>query len=138
MERIKTKNNTDIGLLILRLTIGILMLFHGISKIFHGIEPITQLLSSHGLPAFIAYGVYIGEVIVPLLIIIGYRTRLMALIFAVNCLVAALLAHAGDIFSMSPHGGWAVELLGLYFFGAIALIFTGAGQIAISSKNRLD
>ena len=60
-----TQKNLDTGLLILRLTLGILMLFHGIAKITNGVGGIEGMLTSKGLPAFLAYGVYVGEVIVP-------------------------------------------------------------------------
>lgn len=46
------------------------MLFHGIAKLLHGLEGIKGMLASKGLPAFFAYGAYVGEIIAPLLIII--------------------------------------------------------------------
>lgn len=57
-------DHQDAGILLLRLTIGILLLFHGVAKIEHGVGWIVQMLQAAGLPDFIAYGVYIGEVIV--------------------------------------------------------------------------
>lgn len=128
------ERNIDLGLLILRLSVGGLMLLHGISKLQHGISGIEGMVEAAGLPSFIAYGVYMGEVITPAFIILGLGTRAASLIFAFNCIVAALLAHAADIFTLSATGGWAVELLGLYFFGAVALVFTGGGKYALSRK----
>lgn len=130
--------NTDLGLLTIRLSIGFLMLLHGISKLLHGVGFIEQVVIDAGLPAFVTYGVYIGEVLVPILLILGYATRLSALIFAVNCLFAAFLVHSQDLLSLSPQGGWAVELLGLFFFGALALVFTGGGKYAVSHKYLWD
>lgn len=126
--------NIDLGLLIVRLAVGGLMLIHGISKLRYGIGPIEGMVESAGLPTIFAYGVYIGEFVAPLLIVLGIATRGAALIMFFNCLVATLMAHTGDLLSLSPMGGWAVELLGLYFFGALALIFTGGGKYAISTK----
>lgn len=128
----------DLGILVLRIAIGGLMLLHGINKLTHGIDGISQMLESKGLPAFIAYGVYIGEVIAPLMIIIGYRTRIAAAIFAINCFVAMILAHSQDIFSLNDHGAWGVELLGLYLLGAKALYLMGGGKYAVSTTNRWD
>ena len=128
----------DIGLLLLRLSIGGLMLIHGISKLIHGLEGIKALLTSKGLPSFLAYGTYVGEVIAPLLILIGFRVRLASAVFAFNMLVAMFLAHSSDIFKLSPQDGSAVELIGLYLFGAIALFFTGAGKHSLSATNRWD
>ena len=65
------KNNTDLGLLILRITVAGLMLFHGVAKLSH-LDGIKRMLSEVGLPEFIAYGVFITELIAPILMIIGY------------------------------------------------------------------
>lgn len=130
--------STDNGLLILRLTLGLLMLLHGIDKITGGVSGLSGLVSSKGLPGFIAYGVYIGEVVAPLMMIVGYRARLGALIFALNMLIATLLAHSDDILSLTKHGGWGVELQGLYMFGALAVACLGAGAYAVSTSNQWD
>jgi len=84
------------------------------------------------------YAVYIGEVIAPIAILIGWRTRIASVIFAVNCITAIAVGHAKDIFSISDHGGYANELLMLYLLGAIALFFTGAGKHAVSHTNKWD
>lgn len=128
------EKNIDLGLLVLRVSIGVLMLLHGIAKLQHGAGFIEQVVVGAGLPSFIAYGVYLGEVVAPLLIIFGYGTRAASVVFAVTCAVAALLVHSQDIFSLTQQGGWGVELLGLFFFGAVALIFTGGGKYALSNK----
>lgn len=130
--------NIDFGLLILRLSVGGLMLLHGLFKLSKGVGFIEQQLIDAGLPSFIAYGVYIGEVVAPLLMIAGFRARLAAAVFFFNCAVAALLAHSADIFTLNAQGGWTIELLGLFMFGAAALIFTGAGKYAVSRKSMWD
>jgi len=132
------RKNNDLGLLILRISVSVLMLLHGISKFSGGLEFIKSMLVEKGLPDFIAYGVIVGEVLAPIAILIGFRTRIAAVIYAFNCLVAILMVHSADIFAMADHGGWALELLGLYFFGALALFFTGAGNIAVSKTNKWD
>jgi len=124
--------NTDLGLLVLRISIGGLMLFHGISKILHGISFLVENMGTF------AYAVYIGEVLAPIAILLGFRTRIAAVIFAINCITAIAVAHAQDIFSISDHGGYANELLMLYLLGAIALFFTGAGKYALSKTNNWD
>ena len=124
--------NTDLGLLILRISTGGLMLFHGVSKLIHGISFLVENMGAFG------YAVYLGEVLAPILILIGFRTRLAAVLLAVTCIVAVATAHAQEIFTISDHGGYALELLGLYFFGALALFFTGAGKYAVSKNNKWD
>ncbi|WP_163406908.1 DoxX family protein [Flavobacterium ajazii] len=132
------RKNNDLGLLILRITIGLLMLLHGLAKFGGGLEFISGMLVEKGLPGFFAYGVLVGEILAPIAILIGFRTRLAALVYAFNCLVAVLMAHSADIFKLSEHGGWALELLGLYFFTALALFFTDGGKLAVSKNNSWD
>lgn len=132
------RKNNDLGLLILRITISVLMFLHGISKFGGSLEFIKSMLAEKGIPDFIAYGVLVGEILAPIAILIGFRTRIAAAIYAFNCLVAILIAHSSEIFSMGEHGGWALELLGLYLFGALTLFFTGAGNIAVSKSSQWD
>ena len=124
--------NTDLGLLLVRISVGGLMLFHGIAKLLHGISFLVENMGAFG------YAVYIGEVLAPIAILLGFRTRIAAVLLAITCIVAVALAHAQDIFSISDHGGYANELLMLYLFGAMALFFTGAGKYSVSKTNAWD
>ncbi len=124
--------NSDVGRLILRLSVGGMMLFHGVAKIMHpaSLDFITGMLNSNNIPGLVAYGVYIGEVLAPLMIIVGYRARLGGLIVFVNMLFALFLAHTGDFFSLTEHGGWAVELQMFYLMSALSVVFLGSGNLA--------
>ena len=125
----------DTGKLILRLTLGILILLHGLSKLMGGgVTGISDMLSSHGLPGFLAYGVYVGEIIAPVLLIIGVYTRLGGLIIAINMIVAVLLAHTGQLGTITNTGGWALELQGMFFFTALAIAFMGAGRFSLAGN----
>lgn len=121
----------DLGKLLLRLTLGGLMLFHGVAKITGGIAGISGMLAAKGLPEAMAYGVYVGEIVAPLFIVIGLFTRISAVVFAFNMVVATLLAHSGDLLSIGEHGGWAVELQALYLFPAIAVALIGPGKYSL-------
>lgn len=122
--------NADVGKLILRLTLGVLILFHGVSKLMHGVEPIQNMLSGHGLPGFLAFGVFLGEVVGPLLVIAGYQLRVGAILIIINMLFAIGLAHMGEIFALNQHGGWKIELQAFYLFTAVAVLFLGPGKYA--------
>jgi putative oxidoreductase len=124
----------DIGKLLLRVTLGILILLHGIAKITTGVSGIEGMLTAHGLPAFIAYGAYIGEVLAPILLIIGFYSRVAALVIAFNMIVAIALAHAGELLQLGKQGGWALELQGMFLFTAIALALTGPGRFSINRR----
>lgn len=122
----------DSGKLLLRLTIGALLLFHGIAKLRNGVGFLAEPLSSVGLPAFVAYGVYVGEVVAPLLLIAGKWTRLAGLVVAFNMLSAILLARRDGIAALNQGGGWEIELEMLYLLGGIAIFLLGSGKYAVS------
>ena len=120
----------DIGKLVLRLTLGILLILHGVAKILGGVGGISGMLQNLGLPGFFAYGVYIGEVLAPLLVILGLYARIGALIIVVNMLAALYLAHLGDLFLLDQGGGWKLELQGFFLFTALAVALIGPGRFS--------
>lgn len=124
--------SADVGRLILRVTVGGLMLFHGVAKILHpaSLDFISGMLTANSFPAFLAYGVYIGEVLAPIMVIVGYQARLGGLLIVINMLFAIFLAHTGDLFSLTEHGGSAVELQLFYLLTAASVMFLGSGKFA--------
>lgn len=125
--------NADLGKLIIRLTLGGLMLFHGIAKLFNGLSGIEGMLAGYGIPTVFAYGVFIGELIAPLMIILGYQTRIGALLIMFNMLVAIALAHGNQLLALGGNGGWALELQGFFLFTALAVIFLGPGRYKLKN-----
>ena len=125
----------DLGKLTLRLTLGGLMLFHGVAKILHtdSLSFIQMRLADMGLPQATAYGVYIGEVLAPLMIIFGLFTRAGALIIIVNMIFAIVLAHSAHLFLLTEHGGWRLELQGFYLFCGLAIALLGSGKYAVKA-----
>ncbi len=121
-------DNADLGKLIIRITLGALLLFHGISKLINGVGFIEGELASHGLPTFLAYGVYIGEVVAPLMVLLGYQTRIGALLIVFNMLVAIALVHSHQLMALKSNGGWSLELQGFFLLSALAVIFLGPGK----------
>ena len=126
--------NEDIGKLILRFSIAALMLFHGFSKLFNGIDGIKFLVTNAGLPEFVAYGVYMGEVVFPILIILGLFTRISSLFFALTMVFAIFLAHSNEIFVLGKTGGPVIELALIYLLTSISIMFIGAGKYSLDAK----
>jgi len=125
--------NADLGKLLLRLTLGGLLLFHGIAKLLHGVGFIEGELAAHGLPTLLAYGVFIGELIAPLMVILGYQTRIGALLIVFNMLVALVLVHTNQLLSLGSNGGWALELQGFFLLTALAVVFLGPGRYKLKN-----
>ena len=128
---VQGRNGDDIGKLLLRLTLGVLILLHGIAKVVGGPGFILGVVAKAGLPSVLAYGVYVGEVLAPLLLIAGIWTRAAAIVVAVNMVAAIFLVHSGELLQLTKTGGWALELQGLFLAMAVALAFLGAGRYSV-------
>jgi putative oxidoreductase len=124
----------DSGKLVLRVVLGALILLHGIAKLKNGLGPIEGMLAAHGLPAFMAYGSLVGEVVAPLMVLAGFHARIGAAVIAINMLFAFGLAHMTQLGQLNEQGGWAMELQGMYLFGAIAIVLLGPGRYAINQR----
>lgn len=128
----KMCSHEDFGRLLLRLMVGGLMLFHGLHKLIGGIDGIAGMLAAKGLPGFIAYGVLIGEVLCPILLILGVLTRPAALVLAFTMVVAWLLVGVGKTGSLDATGAWAIESMVYYFIAALVIAFIGAGRYSVA------
>ena len=124
----------DAARLILRITLGVLVLLHGIAKIKGGVGGIEGMLEARGLPGFLAYGVLVGEVLAPLMVIAGWHARIGAALVAVNMLFALFLVHMGELFALGPNGGSAVELQLMFLFAAVAIALLGPGRFSVNQK----
>lgn len=129
------KNSKDIGLLIIRVVIGITMIaFHGLGKLMGGPDTWTKIggsLSNIGInftPMLFGLSASLIETVGSLLFILGLWTRPVAALLAVTMLIAAI-SHLsrGDGFSGASH---AIELLAVY----IGFILIGPGKYSIDKK----
>lgn len=125
----------DTGKLLLRLALGLLILLHGIAKIKGGPGFIVDVVTKAGLPSALAYLVYIGEVVAPILLIVGLFTRVAGLIVAINMLFALGLVHTSQLFSISKTGGWELELQGIFLATALAIALLGAGRFSVGGAS---
>jgi putative oxidoreductase len=121
----------DIGKLLLRVTLAVLVLFHGVDKIIHGIAWMQDPIAALGLPSWIAYAVYIGEVIAPVFLLLGLGARIAALVIAINMVMAVVLDAHKLAFTINGGGGWGLELEAFYFMSAVTLILLGPGRFRL-------
>jgi putative oxidoreductase len=125
----------DAGLLVLRFAVGGLLLLHGIYKITHGVGWIAGPLAGVGLPPWVAYGVYIGEVLAPVLLILGLWVRPAALVIVIDMFMAIFLARRADVGKINPMGGGlAIEVEMLFLLGALALALAGGGRFGLGRR----
>ena len=118
----------DIGLAILRIAPSAMMLTHGIPKLQKVISGNLEFGDPLGIGAAPSlFLTVIGEVICPLLIIIGFKTRWVAVPSAITMAVAAFVVHASDDFAAKEKA-----LLYLVFF--VAIILLGPGRYSVDRK----
>jgi len=124
----------ELGKLVLRIALGVMVLLHGVAKLRGGLDGLESLVASHGLPPVLAYGALLGEVAGPLLLIAGFHGRIGALLIAINMLFAIGLAHSNQLTQLGEQGGWALELQGMFLFAAIALALLGPGRYSVNNR----
>ena len=124
----------DIAKLLLRVTLGVLILFHGLSKLNGGMGGIVHMVEAHGLPGALGYGVLLGEVIGPLMLIAGFHARIGAVLVFVNMVVAIMLVHMRQLGAFNEQGGWALELQAMYLVSALAIALLGPGRYSVNER----
>ena len=125
----------SLGKLFLRLSVGGLMIFHGIHKLIYGHKAIESMLAGHGLPKALVYGVPVGEVLAPLMLILGIWSRLSALTVAFTMVMSMYLAFGSSALELGKNGAVNAELNLLFLFGALAIACLGAGRYSVSGGN---
>ena len=124
---------TDIAKLLLRLTLGGLILFHGVHKLIYGINGVTALVTANGLPSVVTYGVYVAELIAPIFIILGLYARLAAMILAFDMIVAIYLAYGFSV-TITKYGALSWETPFLFFVMSILVVLCGGGKYSVNTK----
>ena len=118
----------DIGLSVLRILPAVMLITHGLpkfQKLISGNFEFGDPISIGAAPSlFLAV---LGEFICPILLIIGFKTRWVAIPSAITMLVVVLIVHAED-----PFGNKEKALLYLVFF--IAIILLGPGKFSVDRK----
>lgn len=124
--------STDLAVFLLRVALGIMFLSHSlILKLFVFTLPGTaQFFSSIGIPGWLAYVVFVVEVVAGVLLVLGVQTRWVA--FAtVPILVGATWAHSGNGWMFGyENGGW--EYAAYLLLLAVVQGLLGDGRFALS------
>ncbi|HMA87652.1 MAG TPA: DoxX family protein [Burkholderiales bacterium] len=122
----------DIGKLLLRLVLGVVVLFHGVYKVFHpaALDWIGGMLTKLGLPMELSFAVYLGEVLGPLLVIVGMFSRIGGLLIVINMIFAMVLVDRMALLQINKFGGWQIETEVLLLVCGLAVLLGGSGKFA--------
>lgn len=122
----------DAGLLLLRAGVAVVVFFHGWFKLRHGVAWIGGPLGKVGLPAWLAYGTYLAELVAPVLLILGIFARWAAVVIAFDMLMAIFLVLRPRVLTINQSGGgWGIELEALICLGALTIALVGTGRFAV-------
>jgi putative oxidoreductase len=131
-------NREDLAKLVLRVTVGVLILLHTWAVI-NGELAIRDTLARWGMPIGLAWTAVIFEGIAPIMVILGVYARIGAWMMVFWMVMAFLLAHidTGHVFQLAESGvGWRVE--GPFFFLSCSLCaaLLGAGRYGLNIGGR--
>ena len=75
-----------------RIFLSVLFLINGISKILY-YEETLEYMENFGVPGYLIYPAIITEILFPILLMIGYKTKLSAIILASFTILLAVIFH---------------------------------------------
>lgn len=119
-----------LALLVMRLTLGAIMVTHGYRNLFRDLHGHVHLVSSLGLPAWLGYVSSFTEFFGGLLILAGFFTGAAAFAVCLDLGVALAMVHwRNGMIGSGDHPGYEFPLALATL--AFALIFFGGGPISI-------
>jgi putative oxidoreductase len=119
------QNTAPYGVLLLRVSLGVLFLAHVALKIFVFTIPGTVgFFQSLGVPAVVAYAVIALELLGGIALIVGFYAPWVALPLAIEMLGTIVMVHGANGWLFTNNGGgweypafWAVALFALFLLG---------------------
>ena len=130
-----TSSDGNIGLLLLRVLVGIGLMTHGIPKIMGGPEfwvKVGGVMAKIGVPGpavFWGFMAAMAEGVGAFLLLLGAFTTVASFLIVFTMSVAAFVAHAGAPFATR-------EMALLYLFGGLLFLLKGAGRYSVDTLIR--
>lgn len=122
------KASIDFGLLLMRIGFSAGLLTHGYGKFLKIVQGNFDFGDPIGIgPTASLILAAIGEFIAPILVILGWKTRLATLFPTITMLVAFVIAHDGDPFPKK-------EKALMYLIAFLTLYFTGPGKYSLGKE----
>ncbi len=109
-----------------RILISTLFLVEGIKKIFNP-DMTMMYMSNHHVPELLFYPSIAFELIFPILLIVGFKTRIVASILALFVITVTLIFHGHHIFAESHQ--LSIFLKNLAILGGLLIIIANKSQI---------
>ncbi len=132
----KNSDNRDIGILLLRIVLGIVFFVHGAQKVFgwfggSGLEKWGDYLSTFSIPKPLSPLIAIAELLFGITILVGVFTKISSLIAFVFMIFAIFLAHYKNGFFVNK-GGYEYALV--LAIASLSLFFTDGGKYSVDHQ----
>lgn len=118
-------NHPSLASLVLRLSFGGMMISHGwgkFQKLLSGDTSFADPIGFGEVPTLLL--AVLAEFVSPLLLILGFKTKLASILPALTMLVAAFIIHGDDPWRKQ-------EFPLMYFFGFVAIYLLGSGKYSL-------
>ena len=115
------------AMLLLRLSVGILMMNHGYDKLVHFGEYQSKFINFLGLGTTMSLALVVfAEFFCSLFLILGLFTRFATIPLIISCLVIIFQVNHGQVFNLNA-------LAPLYLAGYLVLLLVGPGRVSVDS-----
>jgi putative oxidoreductase len=113
------------AMLILRLSLGILMMMHGYEKLIHFGDMQNKFMNFMGIGSSASLALVVfAEFFCSIFLILGLFTRLASIPLIIATCVMVFMAHKGDVFGDG-------QTAALYLTGYLVLLFVGPGKVSV-------
>lgn len=123
----KKLQNPDLGLLLLRLAVGIVFVYAGWFKL-NNMEMVTAGFASMGFAPWLAYLVGYVEFLGGIAMILGLFVQYAGILLAIVMLVALVKVHAPNGYSLANNG---YEYVLMLMLSSLAIVTLGAGKYSV-------
>jgi len=135
MNTLDEKYSTT-GVMLLRISLGIVWIAHALLKWFvFTIPGFASWLESQGLPGFMAWPVFLMEIVGGLMILTGYYGRYVSIALVPILLVAVFTHLPNGWVHTNTGGGWEFPMF--LVLASLAHVLIGDGRFALRSKQNL-
>lgn len=129
----KTSVAVNNGLLLIRIAVGLMIMIAGLQKALNPdqLAALADTMPSLNLPKNAVYVVFIFEIVMPFLLILGVFSRLAAGFILVYILIAILTVSIDNLFVLVPFKGHSLESEFIFILVSLGIMCLGSGDKAL-------
>ena len=136
MKATRSQSSADLGVTLLRVSLGIMWIAHALLKLFvFTLAGTASYFASVGFPGWMVYPVFAFELAGGLALVLGFYARQVSLVLTPVMAAAASVHFANGWLHTSQGGGWEYPVF--LTIASVALWLIGDGAFAVRRSNHL-